>query len=299
MKFRYCLLCKKPVTKQNFRSRHLHADLANPDDASSREKIETYSSTKKNRKSPAPQDSNEDHSTAPRFQLPKICTEVDALLDTKKTKIPEKTKEATEKEATTEILGESPASSERHDTPTNLYLASRRRRWAALLAERPSGLAKLNSWLAIAFAVSDLGASWSATETALSDRTVFTRTSVTQRSKWLALLQERPRNDAAARTAWIVKVLQISCPEKAQEESEAASTLSTDSFRSVVSNPAAEGGSTKLLIDAAVPTEVAYTMNEGEESPGSAVKYDSGDVRDSDSKIIKRRKLGPAEEIEA
>lgn len=27
MKFRYCLYCKKPVTKQNFRSRHLHADV--------------------------------------------------------------------------------------------------------------------------------------------------------------------------------------------------------------------------------------------------------------------------------
>lgn len=28
VKFRYCYFCKKPVTKQNFRSRHLHADLA-------------------------------------------------------------------------------------------------------------------------------------------------------------------------------------------------------------------------------------------------------------------------------
>lgn len=28
VKFRYCLYCKKPVTKQNFRSRHLHADVA-------------------------------------------------------------------------------------------------------------------------------------------------------------------------------------------------------------------------------------------------------------------------------
>lgn len=27
VKFRYCAYCKKPVTKQNFRSRHLHADL--------------------------------------------------------------------------------------------------------------------------------------------------------------------------------------------------------------------------------------------------------------------------------
>lgn len=27
VKFRYCLYCKKPVTKQNFRSRHLHADV--------------------------------------------------------------------------------------------------------------------------------------------------------------------------------------------------------------------------------------------------------------------------------
>ena len=27
MKFRYCAYCKKPVTKQNFRSRHLHANL--------------------------------------------------------------------------------------------------------------------------------------------------------------------------------------------------------------------------------------------------------------------------------
>lgn len=27
VKFRYCFYCKKPVTKQNFRSRHLHADL--------------------------------------------------------------------------------------------------------------------------------------------------------------------------------------------------------------------------------------------------------------------------------
>ena len=27
MKFRYCFYCKKPVTKQNFRSRHLHASL--------------------------------------------------------------------------------------------------------------------------------------------------------------------------------------------------------------------------------------------------------------------------------
>lgn len=27
VKFRYCFYCKKAVTKQNFRSRHLHADL--------------------------------------------------------------------------------------------------------------------------------------------------------------------------------------------------------------------------------------------------------------------------------
>lgn len=27
VKFRYCFYCKKPVTKQNFRSRHLHANL--------------------------------------------------------------------------------------------------------------------------------------------------------------------------------------------------------------------------------------------------------------------------------
>ena len=27
MKFRYCFYCRKPVTKQNFRSRHLHANL--------------------------------------------------------------------------------------------------------------------------------------------------------------------------------------------------------------------------------------------------------------------------------
>ena len=30
MKFRYCFFCKKPVTKQNFRSRHLHANLDLP-----------------------------------------------------------------------------------------------------------------------------------------------------------------------------------------------------------------------------------------------------------------------------
>jgi hypothetical protein len=290
VKFRYCLVCKKPVTKQNFRSRHLHADLTNPDDASS-EKMQT-SSTKKNRKCPAPQDSNEDDSTEP-----KICTEVGAPRDAKNAKTSEKTKEATEKEATKKKLGESPASSRRNDIP-NLNLVSRRRRWATLLAERPSGFCNLNSWLATVFEVSDLGASWSATGTTLSDETVSTRSSVTQQSQWLALLQERPRNnDAAARTAWIVKVLQISCPEKAREESEASSILSTGSFPSVASNPAAEGDSTKLLVGATVPTEVAYTMNKEKGSPSYAANYDSGDVEDDDSKTIKRRKLGPAEEI--
>jgi hypothetical protein len=254
----------------------LHADLTNTDDASI-EKIQTNSSTKKNRKSPASQDSNEDDGTEPKFQLPKICTEIGDPLDTKKVRTQEKTTEATEKEATKEQLQES------------LACSGRRLRWSTLLAERPSGFLKLNSWLGVALAVSDLGSSWSAMETALSDGTMSARTSVTQQSQWQALLQERPRNnDAAARTAWIVKVLQISCPEKAREESEAASTLSTGSFPSVTSNPAAEDDSTKLLIDAAVPTEVAYSMNKEE-------GYDSGDVGDDDSRTNKRRKLRPAE----
>jgi hypothetical protein len=263
-------------------------------DAPSSEKMQT-SSTKKNRKCSALQDSNEDDSTEPKFQLPTICIEIGAPLDaTNDANTPEQTKEATEKEATMKKLGESPASSGQNDT---LDLVCRRRRWAALLAERPSALGNLNSWLAAVFAISDLGASWNAKETTLSDGTVSRRSSVTQQSQWLALLQERPRNnDAAARTAWIVKVLQISCPEKDQEESEASSTLSTGTFPTVASNPEAEGDSTIFLVDATVPTEVAYTMDKEEGSPDFAVKYDSGDVGNDDSKTIKRRKLGPAEE---
>ena len=155
------------------------------------------------------------------------------------------------------------------DIKSPLEIVSRRRRWASLLGERPSELANMDIWLSQVITVSDMATPWHATESTLSDGTTSTRSSITQQSRWGSLLTERPaNNDGGAITAWLVKVMRVSCAETYRLEREAArgkgaaSTLSASSSSSVASNQNIRAEAKKSFDGDDVPSEVSYSLHQ-------------------------------------
>ena len=200
VKFRYCLHCKKPVTKQNFRSRHLHADL------------EKTSSTFKSPGVGAGMNKNQQNKTVrpvvsqigPTFSVTPLQTRT--LRDIH----PEPAKGG-RMELTKKRKGDSSPSPPAFDPA--LVVVARRRRWSSLLRERPLDLSTINRWLSKVISVSDPKAPISFTEESLLNRVAsLVEVSVKQQSLWDELLEQRPENVGSDSTEWLLKVLSISSP---------------------------------------------------------------------------------------
>lgn len=104
-----------------------------------------------------------------------------------------------------------------------LHKVSRKRRWIALLSERPRGLdgGDVGSWLTTVLQVSDKGKEWKMAPGILTTEIVDSDDSGNVGSKgnkqlveWNQLLHERPDAkdaDDKKTTEWMVKVLRVSC----------------------------------------------------------------------------------------
>jgi hypothetical protein len=143
------------------------------------------------------------------------------------------------------------------DDGLSLSMVSRRRRWVSLLTERPSNIREINAWLDKVLAVSDMTTPWTATESFLSDGTVSFGSSVVQQSRWGALLGEHPtNNEGGVMTSWLVRILEVSCPDFDSGKDAGASTLSPGNYSIIARNLNARGVNEKAVVDGIVPNEI-------------------------------------------
>lgn len=208
------------MTKQNFRSRHLHADLDKSKDASKNSK-------KKSTDKAEPAVCHSIESNPDVLDEEEGSEEEDEVLTTPEPKYADaKTFGAsTPMSLKRKSLEDLPASEPRDDS-MSLNVISRRRRWSTLLQKRPQDLQRLSAWLSKVIAVSDMARSWTMTESSLSDGTVCYASSVEQQSKWNALFGKRPSGDESGDkyTAWLVRVLEVSCLSAAVANGEQTSS---------------------------------------------------------------------------
>jgi hypothetical protein len=235
VKFRYCLFCKKPVTKQNFRSRHLHAELdtAGVESASSSivsaegcGLVAPATVTAKKRipkKRPA---SLETAETPSAVVVPALFkAQPQRILDEDEEDAPILTAPQA-RPMVPKVMMAFPPATKRPSVDDALRKIMRRRRWNSLLSERPSGFQNMDSWMAEVIAVSDTSKVFAPSASNLSDGGVGGKTSVDQLARWGALLAERPVSSAhGAVTAWLTKVLSISCPSAASKDTEETAVL--------------------------------------------------------------------------
>jgi hypothetical protein len=214
VKFRYCAYCMKPVTKQNFRSRHLHADQA-----AAQKKIEdnvaSQSSSKNQpRKRKSPTLSSHSFSRSDDSEQAS-----DPSLPKKRAAAPHAAKQP----ETSGALEKKTAKSK------DIGGLGRQRKWSNVLAKRPETLENMGAWLTEVFELSntagfrvtgnDTNDSISSDDTASSSQN-----DASQLGGWGNLLKERPEdNEDGALTEWIVKILRASCPH--QRENEAKNLL--------------------------------------------------------------------------
>jgi len=203
VKFRYCLYCKKPVTKQNFRSRHLHADL----DPNNKNKASNVNLDRK-RASPDPL----------------VCQPVPVKLDAGAASVVKNETEepSTKRIKTSEEHGEDALSSTEKDQEDSCSLDSvgRRRRWMSLLKERPSGLGKIHPWIGEVLSISNPELSISTRDSPVPVGEDSSPLDAIQESRWNTLFDQRPPADAgdAASTKWLIQVLETSCSQQQQQE---------------------------------------------------------------------------------
>jgi hypothetical protein len=239
VKFRYCLFCKKPVTKQNFRSRHLHAELDTAGVESTTSSIvategcgvvapaaAATATTKRMiaKKRPASLETAEAPSSVVvpasfKVQPQRILDEEDE----EDSPIPSapSTRPMVPKGMTTPL----PAT-KLPSVDDALRKIMRRRRWNSLLSERPAGFHNMDGWMSEVIAVSDTSKVFAPSASNLSDGGVGAKSSVDQLARWGALLAERPVSSAdGAVTAWLTKVLSTSCTSAASKEAEETAVL--------------------------------------------------------------------------
>ena len=187
MKFRYCYYCKKPVTKQNFRSRHLHADLQKLDEVDGK-----VTSVKRNNKS-----------SSVRIKADKPDGVADQVPVSER---PPKTDRPSKKPRL------STATTPAEPMPAT---ADRCQRWSSLLTKRPRKLSEMNGWLSEVIAVSDPMTGDGSEENTSVDCAGSPGAPPTQQSQWDKLLERRPGVSGSHRscTDWMVDVLKLSCPE--------------------------------------------------------------------------------------
>lgn len=217
VKFRYCYYCKKPVTKQNFRSRHLHADLG---------------AKEKNK------------STAPRPMLPLLAASGSVCLpiSTSAPPSPPLTLQEAPKFGKSDSTN-SPRSNlqslidaANHKRPRDApFLNTQQRQWATLLMERPSNMVLIPGWLSKVISTSA-----PKNPGALSPALLAT-SALDRDSRWNKLLLERPHEteDDGIINAWIVKVLEVSTPIRCKSP---ASLTSYEGLHQRLNSPSSLSG---------------------------------------------------------
>ena len=89
----------------------------------------------------------------------------------------------------------------------------RKRRWNALLCERPAAFRGLDAWLSQVVSVSDISRPFDLNTSSLAVGAIRTNIPADQLSRWTLLLDERPSSDdSGAVTSWLTSVLSVSCP---------------------------------------------------------------------------------------
>lgn len=200
VKFRYCYYCKKPVTKQNFRSRHLHSDM---DPNTSKGPSLTAAITNKMSSS---EDSPKKRSSFTAGNGTMIC-------QTAANESPRPVKQA--KLEDTDEASSSVASDD--GEPTSLDKVSRRRRWTLLLKERPAEPAKLYAWIRNVEVTSNPNVTFAVPDSPVREGQVEEEgKDAVQESRWITLLEQRSTADMRSNSAfsdWLTQVLQVSCRE--------------------------------------------------------------------------------------
>ena len=236
MKFRYCLFCKKPVTKQNFRSRHLHADMEKAHGINASVVGEDDAKVPAPRKRPPKKRTAVDISSAPdrksapgppsHFLKPSVMVEPDVVapdtipdLNAGMEGLQRPAMDDTDDLPVFTSAREVESVAAKKTTPAiddALRMVMRKRRWISLLSERPvSFQGGMDSWLSDVISVSDTSKPFELKASGLSDGAVSSKISVDLLSNWSALLGQRPKSeDGKTVTTWLTKVLDISCPSK-------------------------------------------------------------------------------------
>lgn len=220
MKFRYCFYCKKPVTKQNFRSRHLHADL----DPNNKKKDEKEANKKR----------KNDANKAEAKKVSDEETTKPNATDTVSTKTSGDDKDSIESSEAPPVYGSKTklhnGTADKLGRPSKKSKLSildgekeyiRRDRWEELLQERPSDdLEEIHSWTRKVLSVSNPGL----------DSSVFGSIDVLKLQKqqqqgfpadhlplerlsghWNSLLDRRPKEDSNGSnfTNWLIQALEL------------------------------------------------------------------------------------------
>ncbi|CAJ1958548.1 unnamed protein product [Cylindrotheca closterium] len=198
VKFRYCYYCKKPVTKQNFRSRHLHADLAENE--------------KKNTSAPLPIIPLLPASTGGPVCLPASTTSAPpspptAQQQTKATLFGNSESTISPRSNLQSLIDAANANKKR---PREEPLSNtQQRQWANLLTERPSNMMLTPGWLSKVISTSAPN-----NPRAPGPFPRATPSPLDQESRWNQLLLERPdgSEDGEKVNTWLVQVLEVSAP---------------------------------------------------------------------------------------
>lgn len=198
VKFRYCYFCKKPVTKQNFRSRHLHADLA--------EKEKNKKSAAQPMMPPLPPNSTETMcfpTSAPPSPPLALQQPSNPTLFVGNSEV-----NISPRSNLQSLIDAANANQKRPREESTM--SSQQRLWAALLRERPSNVMSIPAWLSKVISTS------AHTNTRPPSPLPLSTSSLDKESRWNKLLMERPdgTEDEGQLNAWLVQVLEVSAPTR-------------------------------------------------------------------------------------
>ena len=207
------------MTKQNFRSRHLHADLLRPGGSTSPDEV----SKTQNRKRRFSGDKKEVVAGKAQMSLG-IMSGSSGPIRLLQSDFPDAGKiEPTAGARFMSIEADSGTIPEQMDSMRqsrdkfNDAMEERSLRWAALLSQRPQGLhGDVGTWLTTVLEVSEKSQDLKV-ETGIREgsdsKDKHQAHSITQVVAWKGLLDERPDRECkgSETTEWLVKVLKVSC----------------------------------------------------------------------------------------
>jgi len=224
VKFRYCFYCKKPVTKQNFRSRHLHADLDPNKKKDDKKRMNSNTEDKKKKMEPEHNKNSKSSKSSKRTtKKPSITPlEENSLKRSTNAVFPTLPVVKDEKEiccSSTEECLERPS---KISKLLDSNMEARRWRWIELLEERPSDdLEAIHCWTGKVLSVSNPAMDtsiWSDVELLLKrkqqDQNFDLDNASSQRlsGRWNSLLDQRPKGDSdkSSITKWLIRALEVS-----------------------------------------------------------------------------------------